>query len=331
MIKIKKMLSLISLPLISGVAISCANYTSSNKLEAYIDNSTQINPKVENLQQVNHKKIIETLLNNVYKPESQRERSLYVYNQEQDTSSIIQKFKEITTSYKQEFRSDELNDSLAEKSRLQDLLVYFSGDERTEAENKITELTAKINEIKEHNTPAKKEKFANSFSDFISENWYFILNNLDKFNFTFVSWLLDPIGNGYTLSDEYQQSLKTKSEYKNYNVPNTYIDDIKLGDESGEMSDARVYYLKKNKLVFRITINNILQPVSNLKLEPLNWYFGDLKNNKISLNLISNIVHSRFIHGYETGLVQFEKSMVKDLSYGEPANVFFLWKGTNEN
>ncbi|SYV93927.1 Uncharacterised protein [Mycoplasmoides gallisepticum] len=112
------------------------------------------------------------------------------------------------------------------------------------------------------------------------------------------------------------------------NFSNTYLDDIKLGDESREIGDNDVYYLKKDKLVLRFLIRTVSAPISGVVLSYLPIYFGASRAKNISLNLISSVIHSGFIHRYETGLQQYEVDMPIKQRYGYPAFVFnFLKKG----
>lgn len=180
-----------------------------------------------------------------------------------------------------------------------------------------------------------KKSFAQSLNAFYSQNWYFILNNLDKFDFNFIEFVTVDLAKNYATSQEYQDLMVTKTnqlknskQRKSWEFENSYLDGIREGVESTELGDVVVYYVRKNKLIFRIVINNLraqnTQPI--VQLRPINWYFSESKANTISPSLISNVVHQLFIHGYERGKEEFEVEMVQKQKYGSPSFVFATWK-----
>ncbi|EIE41602.1 hypothetical protein MCANUFG1_01971 [Mycoplasmopsis canis UFG1] len=172
-----------------------------------------------------------------------------------------------------------------------------------------------------------KKEFAISQQEFFKKNWYFILNNLDKFQFNFIEFVTSDLSKNYSTSEEYQQKMRIKESNNKYNpfeFENTYLENIREGAESAELGDALVYYIRKNKMIFRILINNLRAEGANPEvfLRPINWNFGESTANTISPLLVSNVVHQLFIHNYPKGREEFENEMVKKQKYGSPSFVF---------
>ncbi|UWD34577.1 aromatic motif membrane protein [Mesomycoplasma molare] len=172
-----------------------------------------------------------------------------------------------------------------------------------------------------------KKEFAQQQQDFFTKNWYFILNNLDKFQFNFVEFVTSDLSKNYSTSEEYKQKVKIKelnNKYEPFTFENTYLESLREGVESAELGDSLVYYIRKNKLVFRVLINNLRAQGNEpeVLLKPLNWNFSESKANIISPLLISNVVHQLFIHNYPSGKDEFEIEMVEKQKYGSPVFVF---------
>ncbi|UWV92109.1 aromatic motif membrane protein [Mycoplasmopsis cynos] len=88
----------------------------------------------------------------------------------------------------------------------------------------------------------------------------FFLTNLDKFEFNFVEYIYTDLSKGYKTSDEYKKiiDLKTaKGGHKKFSFFDSYLDEIREGIEAKELGDATVYYVKKDRLVFRIIVDNL--------------------------------------------------------------------------
>ncbi|UWV78035.1 hypothetical protein NWE59_03550 [Mycoplasmopsis felis] len=88
-----------------------------------------------------------------------------------------------------------------------------------------------------------------------------------------------------------------------------------------------IYYIRKDKLIFRIIINQTDTENPLISIKAMNWYFGNSKANVLSLQVISSVIHALFIHQWRNSNNEFENIMVKKQKYGEPAFVFGYYKG----
>ncbi|TNK82855.1 hypothetical protein C4M80_02155, partial [Mycoplasmopsis pullorum] len=93
-----------------------------------------------------------------------------------------------------------------------------------------------------------------------------------------------------------------------------------------ELNNSAIYYLVKDKMVFRIVISNLNSNNANIKISPFIWYFANSKNPKLSLNLISSINHYALIHKYASGYKQYVYDLVKKQRYGEASLVLPIIK-----
>lgn len=185
---------------------------------------------------------------------------------------------------------------------------------------KIKELSKKWNS-KLNNT--EKENIANQLNQIYEKNWYIVLTNINKFNLRFYEWLLfdkpeflSQIRADGKHSKEYLNSLKSEKKPDNVPIINNYLRELKEGDESGELSNMNMLYLKKDSMIFRFrVVDTLTKP--KIKLTCFVWYFSKFKN--ISINLISDIVHSAYIHGVQEGFNRFENDMAN--RYGKPAKM----------
>ncbi|QZE12546.1 aromatic motif membrane protein [Mycoplasma sp. Ms02] len=195
---------------------------------------------------------------------------------------------------------------------------------------------------------AKLEKSSEPFyrsdlQEFYNQNWLFILQNIDKAYGRYESWyFLEPAmlittneyPQGIKHSDEYLNSLpilseKQKAEY-NYYPANNYWDELKTGEESSELLDATVFYLKKGKIILRFEIQNENEdPEMHMTIQGI--YFKDAKT-EVSISLFNNLYHNAVLHSNDIRpFREFEVDLIKNKRYGQPATVLLLMRGANEN
>ncbi|SJZ41085.1 aromatic motif membrane protein [Mycoplasmopsis verecunda] len=336
-IKILKSLALFStIPLVASV-ISCANYKQESDLNQYIDHSKDISYQSISSEELLHQDIMNKLLNTIYKntTNAQNQKEIYLHNQKENEKTILKEFQKITQEYNKIYKNIDTTELEDQLSRLKQILVFYRSNKAKYEETllQIANLEKQIQEAKNSITDMKAITYLEEYQNFLSKNWYFVLNNLDKFDWKFVDWVLDPYipaRGGHLVSQDYENNVNKEQKFAILNFKNTFLDDIKLGDESPEIGDNEAYYIKKDKLVFRILIRNISNEISNVELSYMGIYYGNSKNNNISLNLISQTIHSGFIHGYESGLKQFEIDMPIKQRYGYPAFVFPFGKESYE-
>ncbi|MFV8400861.1 aromatic motif membrane protein [Mycoplasma sp. 2634B] len=317
--------------------VACSNYEESAKLNAYIDYNKDTSPAATSAEALSHQKIMNQLLSLVYKntPDAQNAKDVYILKQEQDQKAILDKFAQITAEYKKTYKNVDVSALKAKVKRLTDMLVFLRGNAKRYQETlaEIKSLSEQIDQA-ETNKPARSAlDYLAQYQDLINQNWYFILNNLDKFDWNFVAMAFNPYmptNNQETLKKEYITAAKAQKPFTTLNFKDTYLDDIKLGDESPEIGDNEAYYIKKDKLVFRLLIKNISSNISQVDLSFVGIYFGAAQAKTISLNLISQTIHSGFIHHYESGLKQYQEDMPIKQRYGYPAFVFPFGKEHDE-
>ncbi|MFV8499916.1 aromatic motif membrane protein [Mycoplasma sp. VS424B] len=317
--------------------VACSNYNQSTKLNAYIDYDKDTSPATTSAEALSHQRIMNQLLSLVYKntPQAQNAKEIYLLKQQQDQGAILAKFAQIASEYKKIYKSINIGELEAKINRLNSMLVFLRGDKKRYQEtlDKIKSLQSQIDEAKNNKPAMSSLDYLAQYKELINQNWYFILNNLDKFDWNFVSMALNPYAptsKELMVSKEYVAAANKQKPFTTLNFKDSYLDDIKLGDESPEIIDKEVYYVKKDKLVFRIVIRNISSNISQVDLSFVGIYFGAAQAKTISLNLISQTIHSGFIHNDKTGLKQYQEDMPIKQRYGYPAFVFPFGKEQNE-
>ncbi|MFV8468358.1 aromatic motif membrane protein [Mycoplasma sp. VS292A] len=317
--------------------VACSNYNQSAKLNAYIDYDKDTSPAATSAEALSQQRIMNQLLSLVYKntPQAQNAKEIYLLKQQQDQEAILAKFAQIATEYKKIYHSVNIGELEEKLNRLNSMLVFFRGDQKRYQEtlNEIKRLQEQIDQAKNNKPAMSALDYLAQYKELINQNWYFILNNLDKFDWNFVSMALNPYiptSKELMVSKEYVAAANRQKPFTTLNFKDSYLDDIKLGDESPEIGDNEAYYIKKDKLVFRIMIRNISSNISQVDLSFVGIYFGAAQAKTISLNLISQTIHSGFIHNYESGLKQYQEDMPIKQRYGYPAFVFPFGKEQNE-
>ncbi|MBN4083673.1 hypothetical protein JXZ92_02465 [Mycoplasma sp. CSL10137] len=172
-------------------------------------------------------------------------------------------------------------------------------------------------------------EFAKKQREFFSKNWYFFLTHINQFEFNFLEYVFDGLQNGNTASEEYKKIIQNKKNVDTFSFQNIFLEKIRVGDESIEISNTNIYYILKEKMVFRLSVNDLDQDQPTINILPMIWYFPESKAKSISLALVSSIVHTLFIHNYPSAFSEFEEVMVKEQRYGSPIFVFptILFKG----
>ncbi|MDP4040265.1 aromatic motif membrane protein [Mycoplasma mycoides] len=153
-------------------------------------------------------------------------------------------------------------------------------------ENNIKELFLKAKELSEEYKKNRDQNNINKLFDFYSTNWLFLLNNISKFEYKALDfWKLEPVNQH---SEDFLN--KTKKENlldKTFNFNDNYFNKYLLGEESKHGTN-NIYYLRKDKLIFRLFISKKEPKVVIDKI----ILFNQSKHNTISLEVISNILHA---------------------------------------
>lgn len=188
--------------------------------------------------------------------------------------------------------------------------------------------------ISDPNEQKKKEIefYEKNIFPFYSENWYFILKNLNIFYVHFYDWLTIPENQDLNSShsEEFLESLKNLKLPDDAWLTSSLLDKLEEGEESAESYSNYIFYLSKGKIIFRIKIDKNSTKNNKLEIEPWIWYFSFSKTNNISIKLISNILHSAYVHGDQIGYDRFESDLVKKLRYGVPSKIILKIKDNYE-
>ncbi|TPE57573.1 hypothetical protein FJO69_01415 [[Mycoplasma] falconis] len=217
------------------------------------------------------------------------------------------------------------------KARLTTYLNQQNDSEyQKEIKAKFIAIAKEFNNENIKNNFEAKENIVNKYYNFYNQNWLFILRNLKNFEGEFVKWVVFPNGSeGGKHSKEYLQHLKEIDTPNNIDFKNNYLKQLKEGDESAELANKKVLYLKKDKALFRLDIDRTLTENPIMNFQNLFWYFPNAKNDNISIPLVSDIVHFAYLHGFQIGFEHFEKDMVVKNKYGEPAYYTLIYKEAN--
>ncbi|QVK09280.1 aromatic motif membrane protein [Mycoplasma mycoides] len=153
-------------------------------------------------------------------------------------------------------------------------------------ENNIKELFLKAKELSEEYKKNQDQNNINKLFNFYSTNWLFLLNNISKFEYKALDfWKLEPV-NQHS-KDFLKETKKEKLLNKNFNFNDNYFNKYLLGEESKHGTN-NIYYLRKDKLIFRLLISKKEPKVVIDKI----ILFNQSEHNTISLEVISNILHA---------------------------------------
>ncbi|QVK02763.1 aromatic motif membrane protein [Mycoplasma mycoides] len=153
-------------------------------------------------------------------------------------------------------------------------------------ENNIKELFLKAKELSEEYKKNQDQNNINKLFDFYSTNWLFLLNNISKFEYKALDfWKLEPV-NQHS-KDFLNETKKEKLLDKTFNFNDNYFNKYLLGEES-KHGNNNIYYLRKDKLIFRLLISKKEPKVVIDKI----ILFNQSEHNTISLEVISNILHA---------------------------------------
>ncbi len=210
----------------------------------------------------------------------------------------------------------------------------FLNLQNSEEHNKymIEQLNMFKNKFKANRNSFKKEDLQ-AYDKLMSDNWLWVFKHIDQFSLSFYEWLLYPDkGKGGKHSQSYLDYLK-KLDYPNVTPSSQYgrlfnsniIDEVLQGEESAELSDVTILYIRKASNVIRFRIDQINKTVT---LHSYLWGFPRKRTaNEISLRAVNNIAHAALVHGFAYGFKEFEDAYINKLRYGAPAKLFLIWNG----
>ncbi|BAP01004.1 hypothetical protein MCAL160_0414 [Mycoplasmopsis californica HAZ160_1] len=187
-----------------------------------------------------------------------------------------------------------------------------------------------LSEFKELSKTYKFEKSnenAEKLRSFYSQNWLFLLKNIDNFQWKYTNWWTFPSIGEARHSETFLEKISSQIIPDNYRFINNYWESLTVGDESPESPDD-VFYLKKDKMIVRVFITRNKKSVKKLIFDKF-ILFPRARNERIAVKLISDSVHNAIIHGNQDGYDTFENDVIKNYSY--PALGLLLTKENDEN
>lgn len=315
---------------------SCVNYEKKEQFEKYIDQNLDYYSNFKSDEINKTQEILDKLLKLVYKND---ESSKVEFLKQQSSSQISDLFYEVKQKYLDVFaRKNELELQNEELVKELKVLEFFANMKQVEIAQ--TKERIKANNDKLLDLNFKQMEYLEQVDELINQNWYWFLSNINAFEFEsfkllsiqFYSDLMRE--NNNNLPDEFAQifnsnylnSLQETKLPKKKIFLDSYLDNLQFGEESKELNNSVIYYLAKDKMVFRIVISNLNYNNANIKIAPFIWYFANSKNPKLSLNLISSINHYALIHKYASGYKQYVYDLVKKQRYGEASLVLPIIK-----
>lgn len=202
--------------------------------------------------------------------------------------------------------------------------------------NEIKELSKKIPlfvKKKNSDKPGKShfdivEKHYQELNNFYSKNWLFMLKNIDKFVIRpFKVWTLEQSGNAKHTDSFLSNSKVQNPGLDGFSFFNKNLDSLVQGGESAHTPGRKVMYIKKDKLIIRVIISK--DDNNPFKIDKFIHFSLHSKDTKISIKLISDIIHSGKYHQDQNGFNSFEKDLVES-NYSYPF-ISTLTLGGNAN
>lgn len=203
--------------------------------------------------------------------------------------------------------------------------------------NEVKELSKKIPVFvkkKNDDKPGKNhfdivEKHYEELNNFYSKNWLFMLKNIDKFVIRpFKVWTLEQSGIAKHTNDFLDKSKEQNPGLDGFSFFNKNLDSLVQGGESAHTPGRKVMYIKKDKLIIRVIISK--DDKNPFKIDKFIHFSLHSKDTKISIKLISDIIHSGTYHKDQNGFISFEKDLVES-NYSYPfISTLTLGENTND-
>ncbi|WP_027334086.1 aromatic motif membrane protein [Mycoplasma elephantis] len=256
-------------------------------------------------------------------------------NSEYKLSSIISNSKDVVINKlkaKEEYTNDVINNFIdlaygSQSSIEKDKYIKSQKENHDILLAQAKEFSVEIKKNK-RNYLFSENSYLKKYNDWFSENWLFVLLNINKFYGEFKEFYFLKYNDGILNSDKYIGDV-SKNKGTNAIFPDKNISDIK--DSKGEnshMSDKKYYFFLINKSIFRICFKNENLNKKTVIFEPFVCSFTNSEADKISLTLIETIYHNVVFHGEknESDIDMFEKTMVEHLKYNYPTTSVILLK-----
>ncbi|WP_434337753.1 aromatic motif membrane protein [Mycoplasma capricolum] len=177
-----------------------------------------------------------------------------------------------------------------------------------------SQLLEKSKELSDKYLLQPNEQNLKTLKQFYSENWLFLLLNLEKFELKFIDfWKLESKDNKAHHSSQFLETIKNKPKPKeNHIFTDNNLDLIKTGKENEDLSGHSAVYLKKDKFIIRTTVKN------NSKILEIDKFilFNESEINRINIDTISDAIHLGVFHNQSDAFTStFEKHIVGNYGY----------------
>lgn len=211
---------------------------------------------------------------------------------------------------------------------------FLNTQEGKENEDRIwkelKELQKEIPKNPEHFSSQHKELFK-KLETFYSDNWLFILRNLDKFQIKFSNWYAFPEQVNKLTQQKVHHSQKFLNEINSmdgaddYYFVNNNLESIHVGDASIQSTTYKDFYIVKNNALINIKV--ILNKDSSaVQFNPLIYYFPKART-KLSVKILTQIFHQALYHQIQEFYDAFENDFINKYRYGFVAQMLLELKG----
>ncbi|WP_434342016.1 aromatic motif membrane protein [Mesomycoplasma hyopneumoniae] len=169
------------------------------------------------------------------------------------------------------------------------------------------------------------------YKNFVSQNWLFILERLDKISLNFHKWYTFPdqfnenTGKKVSHSPEFKEFVRNQEPLlEPFFYANKYLESIAEGDTSLILTTFKDLYILKQNTLINLKVD-ISSKIPKVTLNPFVFYFPKTKN-KISIKILTEIFHQALYHQSQESYNDFEKDFVEKFRYNLPAQMIISEK-----
>lgn len=169
------------------------------------------------------------------------------------------------------------------------------------------------------------------YKNFVSQNWLFILERLDKISLTFHKWYTFPdqfnevTGKKVSHSPEFKEFVRNQEPlFEPFFYANKFLESIAEGDTSLILTTFKDLYILKQNTLINLKVD-ISSKIPKVTLNPFVFYFPKTKN-KISIKILTEIFHQALYHQSQESYNDFEKDFVEKFRYNLPAQMIISEK-----
>ncbi|ATP59734.1 aromatic motif membrane protein [Mesomycoplasma dispar] len=213
-----------------------------------------------------------------------------------------------------------------EKEKVAFLNNFHAKENIEKLENQWKSIQQKLTNLNQNGE--NSEQILQEYQNFVSQNWLFILERLDKIKLSFHNW--------YSFPDQFDENGNVKvahtPEFKEliakqepltepFFYANKLLESISEGDTSLVASTYKDLYILKQNTLINLRIDTST-PKAKVTLNPFVYHFPKTKN-KISVKILTEIFHQALYHASQESYLDFENDFVKKFRYNLPAQMIF--------